>query len=89
MPVEAGALLQKLNDSVSPAKWRAVRKAKKVSPVWGRTPDSGGSAAWNSLVRGAKDLVKRYFVFSKWRRYRFGGPLAVREIHRAVSEEKP
>lgn len=89
IPVAAGALLQKLNESVSPARWRAVKKAKLESPVWGRTPESGGSAAWNSFVRGAKDLVKHYFVHSKWRRYRFGGPLAVREIHRAASEEKP
>lgn len=88
-PIAAATLLHKLNESVTPARWRAVKKAKEVSPVWGRTPDVGGSAAWNSLVRNAKDLVKRYFVYPAWRRYRLGGPLAMREIHRAVSEEKP
>lgn len=88
-PADSNKLLQELNDSVSPASWRAVRNAKKVSPVWGPTPDIGGAAKWNSLVRSTKDLVKHYFVHPRWRRYRFSGPLAVREIHRAVSEEKP
>jgi len=88
-PVPAGALLQKLNDSVTPARWRAVKKAKAEFPVWGRTPDEGSPAAWSPLLRNAKDLVKRYFSYPAWRRYRLGGPLAVREIHRAVSEENP
>jgi hypothetical protein len=87
--VASGAVLRALNDAVSPARWSAVKKAKQVSPVWGRTPEESGSPVWNTLLRGAKDIARRYFVHPAWRRYRFGGPLAVREINRAVSEEKP
>lgn len=88
-PVTASALLQKLNDAVAPAQWRAVKRAKEESPVWGRTPFAGSSPAWNAFVRRAKDQVKRLVLYPAWRRYRFGGPLAEREILRALHDEKP
>lgn len=88
-PVAAQSMLPTLNDSVSPARWAAVRKAKEESPVWGRTPDETGSPVWNSIIRRGKDWVRRYFLHPAWRRYRFSGPLAEREIIRALREEKP
>jgi hypothetical protein len=88
-PVAGDALLQKLNDAVAPAQWRAVKRAKEESPVWGRTSFAGGSPAWNALVRRAKDQVKRLVLYPAWRRYRLGGPLAEREILRALHDEKP
>ena len=88
-PVAAEAILQRLNDSVTPELWRAVKKAKEESPVWGRTSYEETAPAWSPLLRKVKDLARRYLVHPAWRRYRLGGPLAEREIERAVSEEKP
>lgn len=88
-PVTAGTLLHELNASVTPQRWNAVKKAKEESPVWGRTPDDAGASAWSTLVRRAKDSIKSYTIYRRWRRYRMSGPMAVREIHRAAHEEKP
>ncbi|MBM3815336.1 MAG: hypothetical protein FJW20_27305, partial [Acidimicrobiia bacterium] len=37
-PVLAATLLDQLNAAVTPRQWRAVKLAKRQSPVWGRTP---------------------------------------------------
>jgi hypothetical protein len=85
----AATLLQQLNASVTLRQWRAVKKAKRESPVWGPTPGLTEALTWNSWIRAGKDRAKRYFAYPGWRRYRLGGATALREIHRALREEKP
>jgi hypothetical protein len=69
--------------------WRAVKKAKEESPVWGRTSFEKTAPAGSRLLRSAKSLARRFLPNRAWRRYRLGGPLAESEIQRAISEEKP
>lgn len=88
-PVSAMTLLEQLNTAVTSRQWRAVKQAKRESPVWGRTPEVSDSGPWNSLTRAGKELIRRYFKRPGWRQYRLGGPMAVREIDRALSAEKP
>jgi hypothetical protein len=80
-PAAAGSLLAELNARVTPQRWRKVERAKRESPVWGRTPEAAERPSWRSRLRArlARGL---------WRRYRLGGPAAVQEIDRALDEEK-
>ena len=82
-------LLEQLNASVTARQWRAVEQAKRESPVWGRTPNVADSASWRALTRAGKELIRHYFRYPGWRYYRLGGPMAVREIDRALRAEKP
>jgi hypothetical protein len=76
-PVDAGKLLPKLNAAVSAKQWRAVERAKRTSPVWGRAARVP-RASWRARL-----------AHWGWGRYRLGGPAALAEIYRALDEEKP
>jgi hypothetical protein len=79
------SLLGELNARVTTEQWRRVRKAKEESPVWGPTPP----AATEPRLARARRFVRSLLADRRWRRYRLAGPMATREIERAVSEEKP
>ena len=88
-PISAKLLLQQLNSAVTPRQWRAVKRAKRESPVWGRTPEVANSGAWNLSTRAVKELFRRSFRYSDWHQYRLRGPIAIREIDRALRAENP
>jgi len=88
-PVSARTLLQQLNASVTPQRWRAVKQAKRESPVWGRTPEASDSGPWSRITGRARELINHYCRHTGWRHYRLGGVMAVREISRALRAEKP
>jgi hypothetical protein len=88
-PAAAATLLQTLNDAVTPRTWRTVKKAKEESPVWGRTHVPVNRGGLLGAAQAAKSSLLRSVANRAWRRYRFSGPLAVREIDRALRDEKP
>lgn len=87
-PVSAASLLGELNAGVSPARWRAVEKAKRESPVWGRTPEEAERPSWRARLAGLRWALRQRLARSGWRRYRLAGPAARREIDRALDEER-
>ena len=85
-PATAGMLLEQLNARITAKQWRIVERAKRESPVWGRTAYDAGR---KSLFASFRNLLGKGRAYAGWRRYRLGGPLARREIERALDEEKP
>ena len=78
-------ILKRLNDGVSRRRWRQVKRAKRVSPVWGRS----GEAALRERLGQIWQATRRMWPpKSGWRRHRLGGSLAVSEIERALREEE-
>ena len=88
-PTAVKLLLQQLNSRIPRERWRAIKKAKRESPVWGRTPEESNAGTWNSYAQKVKEAIKRYWARSDWHDYRLEGPMAIREIDRAIRDEKP
>ena len=77
----AATLLDELNAAVPAGRWSAVERAKRESPVWGRTPEASERPSWAARLRAR-------LARAPWRRYRLGGSAALREIDRALDEEQ-
>lgn len=86
-PVSAASLLDRLNARVTPGRWRAVERAKRESPVWGRTPDEAARPSWRARLGALRQALRQGLARSGWKRYRLAGPAAEREIDRVLDEE--
>ena len=62
--------------------WQEVRYYKNMSPVWGRTPESGFSFKSGPLGY-IKRIWKLSFNQSPWGKYKLKGKMAEDEIKRA------